>query len=127
VRVLARKTVKVKAFVSEISGDTHMSRKQLITDGNNPLKRKIVEPRDIYKPPDQQDTINDSARPINAENTQTEQASKRATVVQYGTYLPRILVRQLKRYAFDNEIPATQVVQSAIRDYLAEHNGHPTK
>ena len=98
-----------------------MSPKQLITDNNNPLKRKTVDPLDIYRVPDQELIDRKSARSAHPEHSQTAQAPEQDAIIQYGTYLPRALVKQLKRYAFDNEIPAAQVVQSAVDEYLKNH------
>ncbi len=44
---------------------------------------------------------------------------------QYTTYLRATSIKAIKRYAFDQEIPATEVMQTAVDEYL-KSRGSPT-
>jgi hypothetical protein len=46
------------------------------------------------------------------------QHTGKQAVTKYTTYLNTDTVKRLKRYAFDNEIKATKVIQEAIDKYL---------
>jgi hypothetical protein len=100
-------------------------KKPLITDQNNPLMRhSVVTPVDPYKLPEAEESGGEP-EPVKVEQTPPPAAPPKKDpkqgLRQYGTYLRPETIKSLKRYAFDEEIPDYQVVQSAVEEFLKRH------
>lgn len=98
--------------------------KQLITDENNPFKRKVVVPEDIYKVPAEVEAPKVDPAPtpqIDPAEPRPKAKDLKESLVgykQYGTYLRPETIKELRRLAFEREQPATQIIREAVEDYL---------
>jgi hypothetical protein len=93
-----------------------MSKKPIISDANNPLKRKAVEIVDPYNP------VQPPIKPI--EETQKPEPKKvkdKSDLKQYGTYLRPETVKHLRQHALDKDLKDYEVVQVALDEYLDKH------
>jgi hypothetical protein len=102
-----------------------VSKKPLITDQNNPLKRHaVVTPVNPYRVPTEVENEQSAAAIVTEPETPKPKPAQKASKVQlkqYGTYLKPESIKALRRVALDKEVPDYQVVQAAVDEYLEKH------
>lgn len=80
-----------------------------------PTKREVVEPVELYTKP--QVGKPTSKQVDKTTKLQTVKPPK-PRVVKYTTHLPSETVKDIKRYALENDLKDYQVVQEAVERYL---------
>lgn len=97
--------------------------KAMLTN-RNPLldtKREAVTPVDLYTKPQVDNGIKVDKTTSGQVNQPTKPLKAKTTkplVVKYTTHLLPGTIKELKRYAFENELKDYQVLQEAVAKYL---------
>ncbi len=106
-----------------------MARKQL--DARNPLEgvvREAVVPTPLRPAPAGTPSEDRQQAGVSANQQgglKHPRSQPRPGDKQYSTYLRISSIKAIKRYAFDRDLPATEILQSAVDEYLRER-GAPT-
>jgi len=88
-------------------------------DKRNPLdaKREAVTPVDMYTKPQVDKTtsgkVGKDTKPQKVKNTKPQ-------VVKYTTHLTAKVIKEIKRYAIDNDLKDYEVMQEAIEKFLKD-------
>jgi len=90
-------------------------------DKRNPLdtKREAVTPVDLYTKPQVDKTT--SSEVVKETKPQRVKQTK-PQVIKYTTHLTAQVIKDLKRYALENDIKDYEVMQEAVEKFLKDKN-----
>jgi len=101
--------------------------KDLLKQRTTPTQREAVSPVNLYTNP-QVDKTTESNKSIQVDKTTSTQTVKetkpqavketKPQIVKYTTHLNPQIIKELKRYALDNDLKDYEVMQEAVIMYL---------